>query len=581
MYDVVSPAVPAGRVEATPGRIGRARFAQPSAAVALALYLGAAGLMLGGVLVDPSAHRCICHSGDVNMFTWSLAWFPRALTHGADPLHTSLIYVPQGLNLALGTPALGAALLMWPVTWATDPLFAYDVTMLLCPALSAFFAFLLCRRLCRSFWPALLGGWVFGFSPYMFGQLQGHMNLTLMMLVPALVHLVLRGLGGELSSRRFTVLFTLALLLQFSFSAEVFVTFTLAGALALALAAWRGDRGLRRRVVALLGPILLAYCAVAVVASPYIYAALQPGGVPILPKRVNVFSADLASFIVPTPLTALGGASLSSTSGQFTAGLIEGGTYLGLPLLAILALNARRIRGQVGLQVALGTLIALVVCSLGGRLHVVGQTGVPLPWTIATHLPVLGLIIPVRFVAYVYLIAGIVLSMWLAERRRRPLPWALALAAAVCLWPALSSGTWNTQPPMPRLFTDAAYRHVLNPHDVVFMPPVGSRGYSMLWQAESGLRFPQAGGYFLAAEAHDPYRSDPIYPTLRFGSPVPDLQRRARDFLTRHRVTVAVIDSAVPEARPWRGILARLGWRGRRVGGAVVMRPRTGHPLSR
>ena len=53
------------------------------------------------------------------------------------------------------------------------------------------------------------------------------MQLTLVFLVPAIVHIVLRGLAGELSRRWFVVLLVVALTLQFSFGAEVFVSFTL------------------------------------------------------------------------------------------------------------------------------------------------------------------------------------------------------------------------------------------------------------------------------------------------------------------------------------------------------------------
>jgi hypothetical protein len=36
---------------------------------------------------------------------------------------------------------------------------------------------------------------------------------------------------------------------------------------------------------------------------------------------------------------------------------------------------------------------------------------------------------------------------------------------------------------------------------------VGIGGYSMLWQAESGLRFKMATGYLVLPEAPDPYKS--------------------------------------------------------------------------
>ena len=549
-----------------------ARLVQLPASAALVVYLAAALLMFGTVLVHPAARRCLCHIKDVGPYTWALAWWPHAITDGLDPLHSSLISAPQGLDLALGTPVPAAALVLWPVTALAGPLYAYNVGMLLAPALSAFFAFLLCRRVCGDFWPALVGGWIFGFSTYMFGQLIGHMNLTMMLMVPAIVHVVLRGVALELRTRRFIGLLGLTLLVQAALSVEVLVTVTLSGAVALALAYILGDGVLRAQVRAAVRPIVLAYVGVAVLASPYLYESLAPGGLPILPKRDNNFSADLLSFVVPTRVTAIGGAHFQSTSARFSAGFVEGGAYLGLPLLAMIALSAVRLRRSVGVRVAIGTLLVLFVFSLGGRLQLDGPTQVPLPWALVTHLPILGLILPVRFVAYIFLITAVLAALLLAQTRRF-MSSALGALVIASLWPALGSGLWNSRPPLPALFTDAAYRSVLSARDTVFAPPVGSKGLSMLWQAEAGLRFAVAGGYFLAPEAGDPYSREAIYPTLRLGLPVPNQERAAAAFLRRHGVTVAVIDPALPEARPWPGILTRLGWHGHRIGGTIVMRP--------
>ena len=548
----------------------RVRFQRTAA---LVIYVVAALLMFGTVLVRPAAHRCLCHINDVGVFAWSLAWWPHAITHGLNPLHSSLIYAPEGLDLAVSTPVPAAALALWPITAVAGPLYAYNVGMLLAPALSAFFAFLLCRRLCGRFLPALIGGWIFGFSTYTLGQMVGHLNLATLLMVPAIVHIVLRGLAGELRTRRFVALLGVAVLVQAAVSAEVLVTATLWGAVALALAYLLGDRLMRDRVRAVLGPIILAYLCVAVVASPYILESFGPGGLPILPRRDNNFSADLLSFVIPGRVTAVGGASFRHVSDTFSAGFVEGGTYLGLPLLAVVGLSAARFRRHVGGQVAVGMLILLLACSLGGRLHLGGPTQVPLPWAVATHLPIVGLILPVRFVAFMFLIAAVLTAVWLAQRPPPLVSWTLAALVIVSLWPALDTGLWNSRPPLPAVFTDAAYRSVLNAHDTVLAPPVGPKGPSMLWQAEAGLRFALAGGYFLAAEAKDPYSREAIYPTLRLGRPVPNVEAAAATFLRRHGVTVAVIDPALPQARPWPGILARLGWHARRIESTIVMRP--------
>ena len=220
-------------------------FGRPDAAAALVVYLVVALALFGGALFANGTRECICIGGDEQTFVWAFAWWPHALLHGLNPFYSHIIYAPQGFDIAHGALVPAAALLMAPVTAVAGPLFAYNVAILLCPVLAAFFAFLLCRRITRQFWPSLFGGSVFGFSAYMLGQLAGHMHLTLVFLIPAIVHLVLRAMAGELGRRWFVVLLVAALTLQFGFSAEVFVSFTLFAAVALALAFAFGDSELR------------------------------------------------------------------------------------------------------------------------------------------------------------------------------------------------------------------------------------------------------------------------------------------------------------------------------------------------
>jgi hypothetical protein len=185
-------------------------------------------------------------------------------------------------------------------------------------------------------------------------------------LIPAIVHLVLRGLAGELSRRLLFVLLVVALVLQFSFGAEVFVSFTLFGTVALALGYAFADSRLRTDLRSVLVPIVLAYAATAVIVSPYLYYAFQPGGLPILVWRTEMFSNDLLGLVIPTQATKLGGTHFLSTSSRFTAGIVEGGAYFGLPLIAMICLGARRRWRGVGGRVMLGTLVVVLVCSLGG-----------------------------------------------------------------------------------------------------------------------------------------------------------------------------------------------------------------------
>jgi hypothetical protein len=446
---------------------------------AAVIYAGGALALFGGPLLEGGNH-CVCFGADESIPLWGFEWFPYAIAHGLNPFYTHLIYVPKGFDVALATTMPGAALLLAPVTFTAGPLAAYNLAVTLSPALAAFFAFLVCRRLTGRFWPALFGGWVFGFSTYMLGQMVAHLHLTFVFMVPAILHLVLRRHAGELSRRTFVGLLALALVLQISFATEVFATLTLFGAVALALAYLFADPRQRGELRSLAGLIVAAYAVALLVVSPYLYYALQPGGLPILPARDNTFSNALLSFVVPNRLMLVGGSHFLATSSSFAAGIIEGGAYLGLPLLAMAGLAVWRGWERPRTRVALLAGLIAAVCSLGGYLQIEHRTKIPMPWWPATHLPVLGLMIPSRFALFTALAVAVLASSWLAGTRHRLLAWGLAALSVACLWPAVGRRYWRYTKPLPALFTDARYRSTIGSHDIALLVPVGPRGYSML-----------------------------------------------------------------------------------------------------
>src|SRR4051794_14654344 len=478
-----------------------------SAAGAFAAYLAAALLLFGGPLLE-GGQRCLCVAGtpDAGTIVWAFEWWPHALTHGQNPFVSDLVFAPAGFDVAHGELVPAAAILLAPVTAIAGPLFAFNLAMLLSPVLAAFFAFLLCRRLTGAFWPSLLGGWLFGFSTYMLGQVTSHPNLSLVFLVPAMIHVFVRAMASELGGWRLVLLLGLMLTLQFYFSAEVFVTFTMFAAVALALGYALSHPWWRRRLRHVLGRVIPAYILAAVLASPFLYYALKPGGLPVLPWRTDKFSNDLLAFFVPTQITAAGGTRFLSTSHLFTAGHIEGGAYIGLPLLAITALAAWRGRHRVLVQTSVGTLLIVAVLTLGGQLHVRGDKSVPLPWAAVHGLPVLGLMQPSRFVLYGFLIISVLAAMWLAEMRRSLAAWALAVLGVASLWPAVGRDYWRSTADVPRLFATSAYRGVIRPSDTVLALPLGIGGQSMLWHGMAHLDFKLAGGYLNAPEAPNPYK---------------------------------------------------------------------------
>jgi hypothetical protein len=309
-----------------------------------------------------------------------------------------------------------------------------------------------------------------------------------------------------------------------------------------------------------------------VIVSPYLYYVLQPGGTPVDLSRAETFSNDLLGFVIPSAPARIGGSHLSSISDRFTGGFIEANAYLGLPLLILLAWSVRAGWRRLEVRLMAAVLVIAALCSLGARLHVDGHRTIPLPWDPVQRLPLLGAALPSRFNLYVALIAAMLATLMLARGRR--FAWALAVLAIASLWPATQLPLWHSKPDLPPLFTTSTWRGVLRPHDTVLVLPVGGDGNSMLWQAETRLGFTMASGYAVAPEAPDPYKGDPIYPTLTSGLPVPHEQRAAAQFLAAQHVTVVVLSAAGSSiTAPWLTILPRLGWRQRLVAGAIVFRP--------
>jgi hypothetical protein len=203
----------------------------------LLLYGGLALLFWGPwVLDDPGSKILAANDLDPSAYLWFFAWWPHALLNGLDPFYTDLIFVPEGYNLAWVTSMPGPSLILAPVTLTLGSVATFNLISFAAPVLSAWTAFLLCRHVTGSVPASLLGGYLFGFSPYMLYQLRGAPQLALMALAPVLVLLTVRHVQGSLSGRAFVVAMTAAFTAQILTSTEVFATAVLFGGLTLAAA---------------------------------------------------------------------------------------------------------------------------------------------------------------------------------------------------------------------------------------------------------------------------------------------------------------------------------------------------------
>jgi hypothetical protein len=464
----------------------------------LLLYAAISIAYFGWRLLPHPGRVVVATSADFQIFVWSFAWWPHALGHLTNPFVTHALYVPGGINLTWTASSPGLALALSPVTVLFGPTVAYNVAAVALPALAAWTAYLLCRHITDSVFASAIGGYLFGFSTSMLGQeLAGHLHVAGVFLIPLVALVVLRRLEGGLGDRGFVWRLGVLLGAQLWISTELAFADTVMLALGLGLAAWL-VRDLRPRIRASLVPIAAAYGVAALVALPFVVYALRDfhGG-----RIINVDvhgGTDVLNLVVPTVTNALGGSTLTGISSRFSS--TTGSFYLGLPALIIVVLYAiRRWRSPGGrfLLVAAGVTSLIV---LGATLVVGGHRLFPLPWRVATYLPVVRNALPFHLAAYATLAVAVIVAVWTATTPGRlyPRPYVLPLLAVVALAPALWRTSYPTfRPSHPQrfaFFTDGLYKTCLPKNGVVAVFPFGNEVDTLLWQAESGFGYRLAAG---------------------------------------------------------------------------------------
>ncbi len=517
------------------------------------------GRVVGGLFTDPQ------------IFVWSFAWWPHAILHGLNPFHTHAIWAPSGFNLAWATTVPGLALAFAPLTLAFGPLFAYNAAVILMPALAAWTAFLLCRRVTNgAIWPSLAGGYIFGFSAYVMSAELTHIHTAAVFLLPVAAHLIVRFVQGDLTRRRFAVAMGAVLAGQMLLSTEILFTLALAlvGSLLLAALLVPSSRAPLRHLA---GPLAVAGAIAAVVTAPFLYFILSgTGSRP--PGGAWLFTADLANVVVPTMATA-GGWWTRGFVAAFPGNDAERGAYLGVPVLVIVALFAwQRRRRPAGRFLVVAFLLA-VFASLGAWLTIHGTRVYGLPWGWVVNKPLFENVMPVRLIVYATLAAAVIVALWAASSFRPFwLRAGLTALAVLALLPNVTWSAWARTPEIPSLFTTGLYKRCIGSGENVLLLPFGTLGDTMLWQVRSNFWFDIAGGYISPSPPRSYSQLTGIYKIATEELP-PDVT--ANDMLAlvrlQHVTTIVLADD--DQAWRWTGLLRPFA-RPQAVGGTLIYRLR-------
>ncbi|HUC86981.1 MAG TPA: hypothetical protein VMR75_01455 [Candidatus Saccharimonadales bacterium] len=445
---------------------------------------------------------------------------------------TNYVWYPAGYNLAWTTSIPAVALIMTPVTLLLNANASFNILALLAPVLSATACFYLVHYVTKKFFPALVAGYVFGFSSYELGQLLGHLNLYLTFLIPLAILVFLLRIDRKLSKLAYIALLSVITVGLFGTSIEIFTTFAVFAGLSIIIFYLVLGKAERKAIKSTLRDSCWSFVISLAILSPYLYFLIRGYG--LQPGVLNsplIFSANLLNYVIPTPLTLIGSAHFSKISANFSGNFSETGAYLGIPLVLILAYYVIRSWRKNYVKALAAILVVLIISSLGPRLHVSGAAAsIPLPWLLATHLPFLKFALPTRFTLYVSLVAAIMMGLWLSQEgstSRTILKYLVALIAIVALLPNTSQYDWKTIT-VPPIFTKAVASRYIKQDEAIAVLPYGSDGSSMYYQYTSGMRFKQSGGYIGTAAA--PF-------TEQFEQPGPNFTNELAAFCSKYKLT--------------------------------------------
>ena len=220
-----------------------------------------------------------CGCGDTSATIWYMAWPAYAMAHGQNPLYSTAIGYPTGVNLVFAAYGI----MMAPVTWLFGPVSAVNVILTASPVLSAVAMFALVRRWVSWMPAAFLAGLFYGFSPFVVSNLgAGHVDF-IMIAIPPLVVLCLDELLIRQQRRPAMVGIVMGLLIsaQFFVSVEILTLMIIEVAIGIALiviyTAVQSPMMLRERAGhAATGGVLAALTAVVLLAFPAWFALAGP-----------------------------------------------------------------------------------------------------------------------------------------------------------------------------------------------------------------------------------------------------------------------------------------------------------------
>ncbi len=424
-------------------------------------------------------------------------------------------------------PLLG--IVGFPITLLFGPIATFNVLLDVAIFASALSFYVMAKRFVAWSPAAFVGGLAYGFSPFTAATANGHLFLLFQAIPPLVIYFVDRFLRSPSTSPWWSgVAIGLCFVAQFFISTEAFASLVVMTFLAVVVAGGyallkhtplRQHAALdRRRLLTLAGctaaviALGVGYGAWVAVAGPHhIIGPAQPA------SAIAGVTIDPVGLVVPTldQHFTLGHAALGNTLVALRDpnwnivfdSPIENGSYVGAPLLIALIVAAIVLRRKRLALFCTVMAAGALVLSLGSHLHVDGhRTGVPLPFIVIEHLPLLNSSIAARWMTYFWLFAALLLVLLLdavytyaaADDRlgRAGGMVASGVVALVVLLPLVPAWPYAAAPAaVPAWFTAGARSLPAGSSALVYPLATPQNDSSMLWQAMANMQFRMPGGF--------------------------------------------------------------------------------------
>lgn len=583
-------------------------------------YLPLAALGFWPVWSHWSSNLNGCNCWDQILLEWFVHWTPSAVAHGHSLLVTNYIDAPGGINVMWNTSVLALGAIASPLTETIGVVHTMAILLALSLALSASTMFLLLRRWVQ-WWPAAwLGGLVYGFSAFAIQEAtSGRLTFVFDAIPPLIILVLVKLISKEWPPIRSGVVMGALVAFQLVTSEELLaIVGTLIGVSLIVLSVLHREEVLERGRDIIEASTAAAATFLVLMAYPlYVQfaGADRLTGPPQTKAQIAKFSTDLLAPVVPGSPQWLDPSWTNHISSAFTASsAAELTEYVGIPLLLFVLATAAVLRKRTAVRIIFLTGLAAFALSLGPRVLVDNRnTGIPGPYAVLTHVPILSDIIPSRIaIAFWFSIAILFaigideahrwgagfarqrLETWAqsdnraqrAKRNRATARFAAAAAAvlAVCiLVPLVPNWPYAEQPAdVPAFFTSSDV-DVVPPGSLVttYPYPLTAMAWPMLWQADTGMRYRILGGYVIgpAPDGTGTFFPDPnpiqycllfiyVSGTSNYCNP-----EQIRSTLRKLGVTVIIADDTEPHVGLARSIIAEtLGAKPRHVGGVSIWR---------